>query len=107
MQGDRETAKTGYAICENMSTFDTAFVEAGMALENVGDVSGKVASDMYGYYIVKYVGDIEEGPVALDTVRETIASDLLTTKQDAAYSETVSGWVSAANAKIDKKALNN
>ena len=107
MQGDRETAKTGYAICENMSTFDTAFVEAGMALENVGDVSGKVASDMYGYYIVKYVGDIEEGPVALDTVRETIASDLLTTKQDAAYSEAVSGWVSAANAKIDKKALKN
>ena len=101
-----KTSETGYAVCENMSGFDSAFVNAAMALANIGDTSDKVASDMYGYYIIKYVGDVEEGAVALDDVKETIHDELLSTKQDETYNAKVDEWVAAANAKIDKKALN-
>jgi len=102
-----KTSETGYAVCENMSGFDSAFVNAAMALANIGDTSDKVASDMYGYYIIKYVGDVEEGAVALDDVKETIHDELLSTKQDETYNAKVDEWVAAANAKIDKKALND
>lgn len=106
MQGDRETAKTGYAVCENFSSFDAAFTAAAMALEKVGDVSPKTQG-VYGYYIIQYTADVEEGPVPLDDVRETLSASLLTTKQDTVYSDTLAKWVEEANAKIDRKALDD
>lgn len=106
MQGDRETAKTGYAVCENFSSFDAAFTTAAMALEKVGDVSAKTAG-VYGYYIIQYTSDVEEGPVPLDDVRETLSASLLTTKQNDVYSDTLAKWVEEANAKIDRKALDD
>ena len=108
MQSGRATAETGYAVCENMSGFDSAFVEAAMALEKVGDTSGKIASDLYGYYIIQYSGDVEEGPVALEgTVKDTIQSDLQTTYEDEAYEAAVDSWVAATKVTSDLKALNN
>ena len=67
----------GYAVAADMTGFDTAFVEAAMALANPGDHSGKVKGNSYGYYIIRYEGDETEGPVALDTVKEKISSSLL------------------------------
>ena len=101
------TSETGYAVCENMSGFDSAFVNAAMALENVGDVSDKIASDLYGYYIIKYVGDVEEGPVALADVEETIRSSLQSTKESEVYEAQVAAWVEEAGAVVDTKALND
>lgn len=104
MQGDRATAKTGYAVCENMTGMDTAFTTAAMALEKVGDVSPKTAG-MYGYYIIQYTADVAEGPVALDDVRETLSASTLSTKQNNVYEEAVDQWVQETGAKIDRKAL--
>ena len=102
------TAETGYAVCENMSGFDSAFVNAAMALEKVGDTSDKIASDLYGYYIIKYVGDVEEGPVALEgNVYDTIKNEVQSTKEDEAYSAAVAEWVSAAKVTTDLKSLND
>ena len=102
-----KTSETGYAVCENMSGFDSAFVNAAMALEKVGDYSDKVASDLYGYYIIRYEGDVEEGPVDLADVQETIHDELLESKQNETYDAAVAQWVTDANAFIDKKSLNN
>ncbi len=102
------TAETGYAVCENMSGFDSAFVNAAMALEKVGDTSDKIASDLYGYYIIKYVGDVEEGPVALEgTVYDTIKNEVQSTKEDEAYSAAVAEWVAATKVTTDLKSLND
>lgn len=106
MQGDTATAKNGYAVCEGMTNMDTAFTTAAMALANVGDVSDKVEG-IYGYYIIKYVADVEEGPVALDEVRDVLTNSVLTTKQNDTYDAAVDAWVEAAHAKIDRKALEN
>ncbi len=99
------TAERGYAVSADMTSFDPAFVEAAMALEKIGDVSGKVRGESYGYYIIKYVGDAAEGPVALDEVKDTLQSSLLTTKQNSTYNETVQSWVDAAEFKENLGAL--
>ena len=95
----------GYAVAADMTGFDTAFVEAAMALANPGDHSGKVKGNSYGYYIIRYEGDETEGPVALDTVKEAISSSLLTTKQNETYNEAVAKWVEEAGIKVDLNAL--
>ncbi len=102
-----KTAETGYAVCENMSGFDSAFVNAAMALEKVGDTSGKIASDLYGYYIIKYVGDVEEGPVALEDVHDTVQADVQKENEDATYNKAVEDWVAATKVTKDLKSLND
>ena len=100
MQEGRDTAKTGYAVCENFSSFDTAFTAAAMALEKVGDVSPKTEG-VYGYYIIQYTSDVQEGPVDLADVHDELHDSLLTDKQNTTFDETLAQWVEAANAKID------
>ena len=79
-----------------------------MALENIGDVSPKTRGNSYGYYIIRYVADAVEGPIALDEVKESIASSLLSTKQDEAYSAAEQSWLADAESqfKLDMNALN-
>ena len=96
----REPGKTkGYAICANMTGFDEKFVNAGMALEKIGDISEPVRSDNFGYFIIRYQSDIQEGDVQLDDVRETIKEELLSQKQDTTYDEAVKKWIDAAGVK--------
>ena len=96
--------ENGYPVCTGNTSWVAAFTEASMALAKIGDVSPAVRSD-YGIHIIKYVSDATEGATPLDTVKDTISSELLTTKQDALYQETVAGWVKEANAKIYKDRL--
>ena len=105
MQGNSATAINGYAVASGMARFDAAFVDAAMALNAVGDVSEKVPSNLYGYYIIKYVSDEAEGAVALETVHDSIQSSLLSTKQNETYDATVKKWVDDADFKEDLDAL--
>ena len=86
----------GYAVAADMTNFDSAFVEAAMALEKPGDHSGKVRGLNYGYYIIRYESDEAEGPVALDEVKEQISSGLLSTRQNEAYTAAKAQWVEEA-----------
>ena len=94
----------GYAVAAGMSGFDAAFVDAAMALEKIGDVSPKTKGQ-YGYYIIRYESDEAEGPVALETLKETIFSSLLNTKQNDTYEATLAQWVEEAGIKVDMNAL--
>ena len=95
----------GYAVAAGMTNFDSAFVDAAMALEKPGDHSGKVKGSSYGYYIIRYESDEAEGPVALDEVKEKISSSLLSTKQNEAYNAAKAQWVEEAGIKVDLNAL--
>ena len=95
----------GYAVAAGMTNFDSAFVDAAMALAKPGDISDKVKGTSYGYYIIRYDSDEAEGPVNLDDVKETISSALLTTKQNETYNTAVEGWVESAGIKVDMNAL--
>ena len=94
----------GYAVSADMTSFDAPFVEAAMALAKPGDHSSKVKGQ-YGYYIIRYDSDETEGPIALETVKETISSSLLNTKKNEVYSDAVTKWVEEAGIKVDMNAL--
>ena len=96
----------GYAVAEGVTAYDSAFTDGAMALSGVGEVSGKIQG-MYGYYILKYDSDVEEGPVALDDVRETLSTELLAEKQDAYFTEQTAQWVKESPVKVDRKALDD
>ena len=104
MKEGATNAYLGYPVCEGFTSFDAPFVEAAMALANPGDVSDKVAG-AYGYYIIKYVSDAPAGAIALDDVRESISSTLLTQKQTEAFDNAVASWVAESNFKVDMNAL--
>ena len=95
----------GYAVAAGMTGFDSAFVDAAMALAKPGDVSDKVKGSSYGYYIIRYDSDEAEGAVSLDDVKETISSALLSTKQNEAYNAAKEQWVEEAGIKVDMNAL--
>ena len=69
-----------------------------MALENVGDVSEPVESS-YGYHIIKYVAAVEEGPVDIETVKDSISSALLSAKQSDVTNQTIAQYMSEAKVK--------
>ena len=103
--GDSGQPANGYAIREGFTSFVESFTNAAMALQNVGDVTEPVEST-YGYQIIKYVAAVEEGPVALDTVKDGISSALLTTKQNETTTATLAQYVSEANVKTYPERMN-
>lgn len=105
MKEGRTTAETGYAVCEGFSSFDSAFVEAAMSLANVGSWSDKVRGES-GYYIIQYAGEVQEGAVTLDEVRDALEKSVLSEKQQTVYSDTVAQWVADSGAVLDKESLN-
>lgn len=98
-------AATGYPVCAGFTYFDQAFVDAAMGIAEVGQWSDKVVGETYGYYIVKYEADVPAGAVDKETVRETITAELLTTKQEEAFSAAVDQWASEAKMVINYEAL--
>ena len=97
--------ENGYAVCQDFASFDPAFTGAAMALAAVGDVSPAVRGQS-GIHILKYASDIAEGPVALDAVKETVSAEILSTKQNDAYSAQVTAWVEQSGVKIFKDRMN-
>lgn len=105
MQAGASTAETGYAVAAGMTGFDTAFVDAALAIPEKGGISDKVHGEQYGYYIIKYVDDAKSGSAPLDQLADGIRESVLTNKQDTVYSETLEQWVSEAGFKVDLNAL--
>lgn len=104
MDASSALADVGYPVCAGFDTFDPAFMEAAMALEKVGDVSGKIPG-VYGYYILRYDSDVEEGPAPMETVRSALEAELLPALQQAAYEEVLRRWVLGCGAVIDLSPL--
>ena len=88
-------------VSADSTNWVTEFRDAAMALENVGDVSEPVRSE-YGIHIIKYVSDAVEGRSARLSVRDALETEVLTQKQDEAYTAAVDAWVAEADAKIYK-----
>lgn len=100
--GDTATGtlvEVGYPVCADSTGYVEAFTQGAMALEKVGDVSDLIATS-YGYHILQYASDVTEGAVELDdALRAAIESDLLTTKQDDAYTAAREEWIKEAKIK--------
>ncbi len=90
---------TGYLVCQGSTQWVSEFTESSMALAKIGDVSAPFETQ-YGIHIVKYVSDLAEGAVPLAQVEETLTQELLSSKQDTRYQETLTQWVDTAEAKV-------
>ncbi|MFH1513467.1 MAG: peptidylprolyl isomerase [Bacillota bacterium] len=89
----------GYLLCEGLTTYLDVFVNESMALKNVGDISEPFRSNN-GIHIVQYASNLPDGQAKLSDIRDQIDAEILAGKQDTLYDETVSQWITDANAKI-------
>jgi len=85
----------GYAVGEGVTNYVSEFTAAAMALTEVGQVSQPVLTE-YGYHILQYTGDLAEGAVPLDQVRDALEPEVRTTKEDEAYTAAMNQWISEA-----------
>lgn len=69
----------GYLVIPDAGTYVEEFETGALALENVDDVSGLIASD-YGYHIMKYIKDAG-GKVPFDEVKDDMVADGLALEQ--------------------------
>lgn len=94
----------GYLVHETSTNWVPEFTAASMSLAAIGDVSEPVNSS-YGIHLIQYAGDVAEGEIGLENVREELTAELLSTKQGEVVEATLEQWVSDANAKIYKDRL--
>lgn len=94
MKDARQRAE-GYYVSANSTFWSQEFVDAAMALENVGDYSEPVRTGD-GVCVLQYLGEVPEGAVALDDVRDALEAEVLAEAQERAYDEQVQAWVDEA-----------
>ena len=85
-----------YAVSANSSSYDPAFTDAAMSIEEIGGIS-EPARGSYGVYILCYDSDMESGEIGLENVREELSASLLDEKRDNTYNETLDGWCDELN----------
>lgn len=95
---NEELQKTGYSICEDSVFWPQNAIDAAMALQNVGDLSEPIRVEN-GVAILMYAGEVPEGSVPLENVREAIREELLESTQYGAYKAQVDAWMQAADPK--------
>ncbi|MEA5013534.1 MAG: peptidylprolyl isomerase [Candidatus Limiplasma sp.] len=89
----------GYLVCEGDTAWVAEFTQAAMALEKIGDVSPAVRTS-FGIHLLQYAGDVQEGEVPLEDVKDDLQAEILSTKQEEAFNATLNQWVTEAGAKI-------
>lgn len=93
-----------YYVCQGTTIWDSAFTDAAMALETIGQVSDPVRmSD--GIHILYYEADVPAGPVALEEVKDYVAESAMYQMEAQTYREAVDGWLEEMGANIDLTAL--
>ena len=96
---------TGYYVSAASSMWDTAFRDAAMALENIGDVSEPVVSSS-GVHLIYYNSDVPAGAVDMESLRDVLTAEALESKQGDVYAAQYEEWLSAATVKKYPKVLN-
>ena len=94
-----EGFENGYAVCRGCEEFGEEFVNAAMALEKPGDISGIVKEGGF-WHIIKYVSDIKEGPVSFEEVKDDLYEELLFNKTEEYKSTVRNEWKKEADIKL-------
>lgn len=102
---DTTAPKNGYAIRDGYTNFSDVFQKAAMGLEQVGDVT--LLETEYGFHIIQYAGDVEEGPYEQEAARASLEQSLLFSAQQAHFAEVMTEWVDGAFIKTYPNRLHN
>ncbi len=95
----------GYAIRAGFTGWGDALVDAAMALETVGEVTGPVEGGE-GYSFLQYSADVPAGMASVDVLPDALIEGLLEQKQQEAYDAALAQWLEAADVMIDLSVLN-
>ena len=85
-----------YAVSIASTSYDTAFKDAAMSIENIGELS-EPANGMYGIYIVYYDSDVVSGAVEYESVKDEIYNTTLDDARSTAYEEQIAAWKEELN----------
>jgi hypothetical protein len=89
----------GYLVCKDTTTYVTEFTTAAMALTDIGKPSDLVATD-YGYHIIWITLKPAKGALPFDQVKDKMTANVTTTKQETAWENAVTDWMTAYKDKI-------
>ena len=90
---------TGYYVAADSESWDVIFRDAAMALANIGDVSDPITT-VNGIHIIKYIADVQGGPVAFEQARDDAEDLALYNAQEARAEEVMEQWVREADVKM-------
>ena len=90
------TASQGYAVAANSTTWEQAFTDGAMSIQNVGEISDPVYGSN-GIHIIYYMADIEPGETGLEAVRDSVEQDAEEQKIQATYQNQLDAWLEEAN----------
>ena len=85
----------GYMVAAESETWVTSFRDGAMALEKPGDVSQPVRSS-YGLHIIRYENDVAGGPVAYESVHDSLSEQLTEEALDIYFNALLEQWQSEA-----------
>ena len=88
------TASSGYYVCAESTTWDTAFRDAAMLLSSVGDVSEPILGTS-GVHIIRYESDVTPGAVPFEDVRDALYDETLSRLREESYAAQLEEWVAA------------
>ncbi len=90
----------GYAVCGE-SPFVEPYVRAALALKKVGDVSEPVPASPYGWFILRYEAEIQEGiRLTLEEARQALTESVLDARFNEVWRDTVDKWRSEADIRM-------
>lgn len=93
---DDTTRAEGYPVHKDSILYDSAFQDAAMALEKVGDISEPVVGQ-YGVHILQYLRDIPSGAVELtDEMKEEFRATILQEMTTETMLSAVGQWMKEA-----------
>lgn len=90
----------GYLLGES-TAFIPEFKEAGLKLENIGDITKPVLGS-YGYHIIKLVDKLESKVVTFESVKDIYITSKLETLKQTKYNEAIEAWVAETSIESDK-----
>ena len=92
---DSDMPQEGYPVTEGTSNYVEPFTLGAMNLENIGDFSDEIVQSDFGYHIIEYFSDVEEGAIDFYSVYQIIYDELADSMQSEAWTEIVTDWESA------------
>lgn len=99
-----DTKQNGYYVSAASDFWESAFQDVAMALSEPGDVSEPVVSSV-GIHFIKYLRDVESGPVSFETVRDAMIAEITQEAKEEAYLEVYNEWCEKLGVEVFEDVL--
>lgn len=94
-----EGVSGAYYVCAGAQLWAPAFIEAAMALNEPGQISGPVRM-ADGIHILFYNADLAAGPVPYEQVRDYVAESVVYQLESQAYAAALDSWMEQLGAHV-------